>query len=163
MQSRILQLVANPVSALALNLGGMAALYFTPLYMAMMMHPVLHYAVHFHFLAAGCLYTWVICWPRPRAPTGPRFQHGLSSLGSQVVMHSVISQMLYAGLFVSIMAPVEQLHRGAELMYFGGDISEMLLAFALVTTWHPVRKVIPLEAASRLQPQPLLNLSPSDH
>ncbi len=162
MQSRILQLVANPVSALALNLGGMAALYFTPLYMAMMMHPVLHYAVHFHFLAAGCLYTWVIAGPDP-APHRPSVPARLVILGIAVVMHSVISQMLYAGLFVSIMAPVEQLHRGAELMYFGGDISEMLLAFALVTTWHPVRKVIPLEAASRLQPQPLLNLSPSDH
>ncbi len=145
LQSRVLQIVANPISALVLNLGGMAALYFTPLYMAMMMHPALHYIVHFHFLAAGCLYTWVIAGPDP-APHRPSVPVRLVVLGVAVVMHSVLSQMLYAGLFVAIMAPVEQLHRGAELMYYGGDISEMLLAFALVTTWHPVRrrsKVIP--------------------
>lgn len=51
--------------------------------------------------------------------------------------------MLYAGLNVAIQAPREQLQRGAELMYYGGDISEMMLAFALVTTWHPSRKRLP--------------------
>jgi putative membrane protein len=48
--------------------------------------------------------------------------------------------MLYAGLFVTVPAPSAQIQRGAELMYYGGDIAEMLLAFALVSTWHPVRK-----------------------
>jgi putative membrane protein len=126
LQSRVLQIVANPVSALVLNLGGMAALYFTPLYMAMMMHPALHYAVHFHFLAAGCLYTWVIAGPDP-APHRPSVPARLVVLGVAVVIHSVLSQMLYAGLYVAIPAPVQQLQRGAELMYYGGDISEMLL------------------------------------
>jgi len=139
LQGRVLQIVANPLTALLLNLGGMAALYFTPLYMAMMMHPALHYAVHLHFLAAGCLYTWVIAGPDP-APHRPSVPARLVILGVAVVMHSVLSQMLYAGLFVSIPAAADQLQRGAELMYYGGDISEMLLAFALVTTWHPVRK-----------------------
>jgi putative membrane protein len=147
LQSRVLQIVANPVSALLLNLGGMAALYFTPFYMAMMMHPALHYIVHFHFLAAGCLYTWVIAGPDP-APHRPSVPVRLVILGVAVVMHSVLSQMLYAGLFVSIPAAANELQRGAELMYYGGDVSEMLLAFALVTTWHPVRKRPKLSAVS---------------
>jgi putative membrane protein len=33
-----------------------------------------------------------------------------------------------------------QLQRGAELMYYSGDISEILLAFALDTTWRPKRR-----------------------
>jgi len=150
LQSRVLQIVANPVSALLLNLGGMAALYFTPLYMAMMMHPALHYAVHFHFLAAGCLYTWVIAGPDP-APHRPSVPARLVVLGVAVVLHSVLSQMLYAGLFVSISVAANQLQRGAELMYYGGDISEMLLAFALVTTWHPVRKWTQSSSGKRLR------------
>jgi putative membrane protein len=36
-------------------------------------------------------------------------------------------------------APLAQLQRGAELMYYGGDITEMLLAFALVSSCRPVR------------------------
>jgi putative membrane protein len=51
-----------------------------------------------------------------------------------------MSQMLYAGLFVAIPAPAEQLRRGAELMYYGGDITEMLLAFAMVSTWRAARR-----------------------
>ncbi len=116
----------------------------------MMMHPALHYAAHFHFLAAGCLYTWVIAGPDP-APHRPSVPTRLVILGVAVVMHSVLSQMLYAGLFVSIPAAADQLQRGAELMYYGGDISEMLLAFALVTTWHPVRKWTQSGSGKRLR------------
>lgn len=139
LQSRVLQIVANPVTALVLDLGGMVVLYFTPLYVEMMTSPTLHYLVHFHFVAAGCLYTWVIAGPDP-APHRPSVPARLIVLGIAVIIHSVLSQMLYAGIFVAVPAPAEQLQRGAELMYYGGDIAEMLLAFALVTTWHPVRK-----------------------
>ncbi|HEY0785624.1 MAG TPA: cytochrome c oxidase assembly protein [Acidobacteriaceae bacterium] len=139
LQSRALQVVANPLSALALNFGGMAALYFTPLYGAMHRHQALHAIVHIHFLAAGCLYTWVIAGPDP-APHRPSVPTRLLVLGVAVVLHSVLSQLLYADLFVQVSAPAAQLHGGAEWMYYGGDLSEMLLAFALVTTWHPARR-----------------------
>jgi putative membrane protein len=117
----------------------MAALYFTPLYNAAMAHPSLHYLVHLHFLAAGCLYTWVIAGPDP-APHRPSVPMRLLVLGVAVVVHSVLAQMLYAGWHVAVPAPASQLQRGAELMYYGGDIAEMLLAFALVTSWHPAGK-----------------------
>lgn len=139
LRSRYAGIIANPAVALVLDLGGMAALYFTPLYMAMMMHPALHYLVHFHFVAAGCLYTWVIAGPDP-APHRPSVPARLVVLGVAVVIHSVLSQLLYAGWHVAVPAPVTQLQRGAELMYYGGDIAEMLLGFALVSTWHPAPK-----------------------
>ncbi len=139
LRSRVLQLVANPVTALILDMGGMALLYFTPLYVEMMRSPSLHYLVHFHFVAAGCLYTWVIAGPDP-APHRASVPMRLVVLGVAVVIHSLLSQMLYAGIFVAVPAPAEQLQRSAELMYYGGDLAEMLLAVALVTTWHPVRK-----------------------
>ena len=139
LRSRWLQVVANPAVALVLDLGGMAALYFTPLYMAMMVHPALHYLVHLHFVAAGCLYTWVIAGPDP-APHRPSVPVRLLVLGVAVVIHSVLSQLLYAGSHVAIPVPAMQLQRGAELMYYGGDIAEMLLAIGIVTTWHPVHK-----------------------
>ncbi|RZL29429.1 MAG: cytochrome c oxidase assembly protein [Sphingomonas sp.] len=139
LRSRWFRIWANPITALVLNLGGMAALYFTPLYAAMMLHPTLHYLVHFHFVAAGCLYVWVIAGPDP-APHRPSVPMRLVVLGIAVVIHSIMSQMLYAGLFVAIPAPTEQLRRGAELMYYGGDITEMLLAFAMVSIWRPARR-----------------------
>jgi putative membrane protein len=141
LRSRPLQLVANPVTALFLNMGGMAALYFTPLYTAMMIYPRVHYFVHFHFVAVGCLFTWVIAGPDP-APRRPSVPARLVVLGIAVIMHSVLAQLLYSGAFVAVAAPVAQLQHGAELMYYGGDITEMLLAVALVTTWRPVRKPV---------------------
>ncbi|WP_307089824.1 cytochrome c oxidase assembly protein [Sphingomonas faeni] len=133
---RPIRLWANPVTALVLNLGGMAGLYFTPLYMAMMTHAVLHYLVHFHFVAAGCLYVWVIAGPDP-APHRLSVPARLVVLGAAVVIHAIMAQMLYAGWFVTIPVPPHQLRRGAELMYYGGDITEMLLALAMVSSWRP--------------------------
>ena len=133
-----MHVIANPAVALILDLGGMAALYFTPLYGAMMAHPALHYLVHVHFIAAGCLYTWVIAGPDP-APRRPSVPVRLVVLGVAIVIHSVLSQLLYSGWHVAVAAPASQLQHAAELMYYGGDIVAMLLAFALVTTWHPVR------------------------
>jgi putative membrane protein len=134
----VVRIAAHPVVALVLDLGGMAALYFTPLYHQMMMHPALHQAVHLHFVAAGCLYAWAIAGPDP-APARPSVPARLAVLGLAVVIHSVLSQLLYAGWFVVVPATPAQLQAGAALMYYGGDIAEMLLAVALVTTWRPQR------------------------
>ncbi|GAN54765.1 cytochrome c oxidase assembly protein [Tanticharoenia sakaeratensis] len=138
LRSKAFRIWANPITALVLDMGGMAALYFTPLYMAIMMHPGLLYFVHFHFVAAGCLYTWVIAGPDP-APHRASVPQRLIILGVAVVLHSILAQMLYAGIHVTVPAPADQIRRAAELMYYGGDITEMLLAFTLVSTWRPVR------------------------
>jgi putative membrane protein len=142
LRSAPVHLLANPVTALALNIGGMAVLYFTPLYFQMMTHPGLHYLVHFHFVAAGCLYTWVIAGPDP-APRRPSVPVRLVALGVGVLTHSVLAQLLYSGILVTLPIPSEQLTSAAELMYYGGDLTEMLLAFALVSTWRPSRKTEP--------------------
>src|SRR3546814_1421720 len=107
----------------------MAALYFTPLYRIMMVDPTVHYLVHFHFVAAGCLYAWVIAGPDP-APHRLSVPARLVILGIAVILHSVMAQMVYAGFYVQILAQPHQLRGAAELMYYGGDIAEMILAFA---------------------------------
>lgn len=63
--------------------------------------------------------------------------------------HSILSQLLYSGWHVGVAAPAYQLQHAAELMYYGGDIAEMLLAFALVSVWHPVRGNAPQHPAAR--------------
>jgi putative membrane protein len=139
LRSHALHFVAHPATALLLDIGGMAVLYFTPLYAAMMEHPVVHCVVHLHFVAAGCLYTWVIAGPDP-APGRPSVPARLVVLGVAITLHSVIAQMLYAGAFATVPGTAAQLEGGAELMYYGGDIAEILLAFALVSTWRPERR-----------------------
>jgi putative membrane protein len=138
LKSRLLHLIANPVTALALNLGGVAALYFTPLYTVTTLSPILHVVVSSHFLAAGCLFAWVIAGPDP-APRRPSVPMRLVVLGVAITGHAVLAQLLYAGAFVVIPATRDELRAAGDLMYYGGDIAELLLALALVTTWRPRR------------------------
>ena len=43
------------------------------------------------------------------------------------------------GFLTTIHAPINQVHGGAEIMHYGGDTAELLLAAALVATWRPTR------------------------
>ncbi|MHA6797653.1 cytochrome c oxidase assembly protein (plasmid) [Pseudonocardia bannensis] len=135
LRSRAVHLVANPVAAAVLSLGGLAVLYLTPLYAATIGSSVLHHLVHLHFLAAGCLFAWVIAGPDP-APRRPSVPARLVVLGVAIAVHATLSQLMYAGAFVQIPVPPDQRRGGAALMYYGGDIAELLLAFALVATWR---------------------------
>jgi putative membrane protein len=141
LRSRPLHFIAHPATALVLNLGGLAALYFTPLYGAAAGNPVLHNLIHVHFLAAGYLFAWAVAGPDP-APRRPSVPARLVILGVAIAGHAVLSQLLYAGLFVQVPAAAVQLRQAGELMYYTGDIAELLLAFALVSTWRPDRRKI---------------------
>lgn len=135
-RSRPLHLLAHPVTALVLNVGGLAVLYFTPLYTAATQAPGLHWLIHMHFLLAGYLFAWVIAGPDP-APRRPTVPARLVILGVAIAAHAIISQLLYAGLYVQVTATALELRQAGELMYYAGDIAELILAFAMVTTWRP--------------------------
>ncbi|MFC6086076.1 cytochrome c oxidase assembly protein [Sphaerisporangium aureirubrum] len=136
LRSRPFHLLANPWTALTLSTGAMAALYCTPLYRLTSTTPSLHHTLHAHFLLSGYLFTWSIAGPDP-APNRPPVPHRLLTLGVAIAAHATLSQLMYAGLLVDIPAPADQLRGAAELMYYGGDIAELLLAFALVSHWRP--------------------------
>ena len=54
-----------------------------------------------------------------------------------ILGHAVLAQLLYAGVLVHVQAPAHDLKAGADLMYYAGDIAELLLALAMVSTWRP--------------------------
>jgi putative membrane protein len=151
LRGRPFHLLANPWTALVLSVGGMVALYCTPLY-RLTSTSGLHSLVHAHFLLSGYLFAWVIAGPDP-APRRASVPHRLVVLGVAVAVHATLSQLLYAGLLVDVPAPPDELRGAAELMYYGGDIAELLLALALVSTWRPT----PRRTAT---PDPLLRLPP---
>ncbi|MCK8678706.1 cytochrome c oxidase assembly protein [Streptomyces lichenis] len=138
LRSPPLRLIGHPVTALLLSTGTLGALYFTPLYEAVHGRPLAHLALHAHFLLSGCLFAWVIAGPDP-APARPGVPARLVVLGAAIAAHSTVSQLVYANLYLRVRAPLEQLQGGAELMYYGGDIAELLLAAALVAGWRPRR------------------------
>ncbi|MFE9064981.1 cytochrome c oxidase assembly protein [Streptomyces violaceusniger] len=138
LRSRPARLLAHPVTALLLTTGGLALLYFTPLYDTVMGQPGWHWPTHAHFLLSGWLFAYVIAGPDP-APTRPGVPARLVVLGIAIAAHAAIAQLMYGGFWVEVHAPIAEVQGGAELMYYGGDVAELLLAAALVATWRPVR------------------------
>ncbi|NEW74011.1 cytochrome c oxidase assembly protein [Streptomyces rhizosphaericus] len=137
-RSRPARLLGHPVTALLLTTGGLVPLYFTPVYDATMGHPGWHWLTHAHFLLSGWLFAYVIAGPDP-APARPGVPARLVVLGVAIAAHAVIAQLMYGGFWVEVRAPIAEVRGGAEIMYYGGDLAELLLAAALVTTWRPVR------------------------
>ncbi|WP_063788026.1 cytochrome c oxidase assembly protein [Streptomyces sp. NRRL B-1140] len=130
------RVLAHPSVSLVLSAGGLAVLYFTPLYNATATDPTAHWLLHAHFLLSGCLFAYAIAGPDP-APARPGVRARLVYLGVAIAAHAVISQLMYGGFWVDVHAPVDQVRGGAEVMYYGGDLAELLLAGALVATWRP--------------------------
>src|SRR5690606_9633082 len=133
--SGYVRFVSQPAAALVLSVGGMAVLYATPLYAASLEAAWLHGAIHAHFLLAGYLFVWSIAGPDP-APRRPSVPYRLIVLGIAIFAHAAVAQLLYAGL-LAVPASPQELRGGAELMYYGGDLAELALAFALVRNWRP--------------------------
>ncbi|MGW2491474.1 cytochrome c oxidase assembly protein [Streptomyces sp. NPDC001606] len=145
LHSRPARLLAHPAVALPLSTGSLAVLYCTPLYNTAMAHPAGHWLLHAHFLLSGCLFAHVIAGPDP-APARPGVRARLVCLGCAIAVHAVVAQLMYGGFWVDIRAPIPEVQGGAEIMYYGGDIAELLLAAALVATWRPERGVRRLAA-----------------
>jgi putative membrane protein len=149
LRSTPMRIVSNTYLLLVMNIGGLAVLYFTPLYVESTQHQAVHHLVHLHFFLVGYGFAWAIAGsdPAPRRPSVPK---RLAVLGVAILGHAVIAQLLYAGIWVEVPVTAAELKGGADLMYYGGDIGELLLALAVVTTWRPYRSVArPLDPGSR--------------
>jgi putative membrane protein len=130
LHSRAASVLAHPVTATALFVGGIVGLYFTPVYEQTLHHPLLHELVHLHFLAAGCVFAWAFIGadPVPRRGSFP-FRAGLLlfALGA----HAALAKLLYAG-YGQVVDP----QAGAQLMYYGGDAVDVIVLVAFFGRWY---------------------------
>jgi putative membrane protein len=133
LRSRPLRVATHPLTALLLTVGGLAALYLTPLYARTLTDPALHHLVLLHLVLSGTLFAWAVAGPDP-APHRPPVRTRLVVLGVAIAAHAALAQLLYAGLYVQAPATDADRQAAATLMYYGGDLAELLLAFALLQT-----------------------------
>lgn len=130
--SRSIGVLTHPATVVVLDVGALYALYLTPLYGTVQSDPLAHAAMHFHMFAAGFLFAWVIVGLDPSAHRAP----GWMRLGALVVAaaaHATLAKLLYAhGLPHEAAIRGAELRDGAQLMYYGGDVAELLLAGVLI-------------------------------
>lgn len=125
LHTRSARLLTHPATAMLLSNGSLAVLYFTPLYNELSGHPVGHWSLHAHFLLSGCLFAHIMAGPDP-SPKRPAVRVRLAYLGFAIAIHAVIAQMMYGGFWIDIHAPIAEVQGAAEVMYYGGDIAELL-------------------------------------
>lgn len=134
LRSPWIRFVSRPVVAMLLNVGGMYLLYLTPLYAAMHGSAAVHALVHWHFLAAGCLFTWAIAGPDP-APHRPSKRFRLLIVFISMAAHAFLSKAMYAyGWPTGTHHSLEEIRAGAKIMYYGGDFAELLLVIGLFSS-----------------------------
>ncbi|WP_197380003.1 cytochrome c oxidase assembly protein [Mycolicibacterium mengxianglii] len=127
-------LVAPPVAAI-LDLGGLWVLYRTSLFSAMHHQPALSAVVHLHVFAAGVLFSFAICQVDP---TRRRYGFGLraTTLLLAGAAHAVLAKGLYGFPPPGSDIALPDLHAGAQVMYYGGDVVEIALATVLAVQWY---------------------------
>jgi putative membrane protein len=127
------RVLSNPIVAACLNFGGLWVLYTTDLYALMQHYLLLHLIVHIHVFLAGLLFTVTMVYIDP-------VSHRYSYIYRSVVLilslasHGILSKYIYA--YPPAGVAVTQAEHGAMLMYYGGDIIDLLLIWLLCYQWY---------------------------
>ncbi|WP_395575826.1 cytochrome c oxidase assembly protein [Streptomyces sp. BK79] len=125
-----------PLGAL-LDVGGLWLLYRSGLFAAMHHHPWLHAMVHLHVLAAGLLFTFAVCQLDAVRRRWSLTVRGMTLLAAGAA-HAVLAKSLYAAAPPGTTFAAADLHTGAQLMYYGGDLVEAGIAVVLAISWYRV-------------------------
>lgn len=134
LHSPLVRLLGSPFIATTLSVGGIYGVYFTAIYDASLNDPALHDLVHLHLLISGCLLMWafVAVDPVPRVGSD-RLRAVLLfiALGG----HEALAKLMYAGYSEVAGVSADQLHLGAGIMYYGGDLVDVVIVFVFCRRW----------------------------
>jgi putative membrane protein len=130
--------LTHPLTAGILHVGGLYALYLTPLHARTLEHAGVDALVLVHFVVAGCLFAWSLVGPeRVARRTGTGWRIGVLVAASAA--HGYLAKLLYArapGLPPGGVAGAADLRDAARWMYYAGDVAEVALAVALFAAWY---------------------------
>lgn len=122
----------HPVVTTFLNIGGLWLLYTTNLYSLMQESTLLHLIVHFHVFVTGYLFTVSMIYIDP-IPHRIPFLYRSIVFNIALAGHSILSKYIYAHPPDGV--TLEHAETGGMLMYYGGDIIDIVLIFILCLQW----------------------------
>jgi len=135
LHSRLVRVLTTPLVVAVLEVGSLYGLYLTPLFGALHQHPWAHLLIHTHMFLSGCLLSWLLISPDPM-PHRPSITVRVVLLIVVAGSHNVLAKLMYAHALPAAAGPVEEVRLGAQWMYYGGDLIDVLLAVALLGTWY---------------------------
>lgn len=133
LRSTAARVLAHPVTAGVLSVGGLWFIYLTPIFDAMTASPLAHLVVHAHLLAAGYLFTAAVIGIDPHPGRPPRALVA-GVLVAAAAAHAILAKFLYAN-------PLGSLERsdaeaGAQLMYYAGAWVEAAIIIVFCAQWY---------------------------
>lgn len=138
LRGRPVRTLGHPLTAGLLHVGGLVALYLTPLYAMTVASPAVHALVLAHVLLTGCLFTWSLVGPETagRRP-GTAWRAGV--LVGASAAHGYLAKVPF--LRAPDLPPgaghdVADLQAAARGMSVAGDVVEVVLAVALFAAWY---------------------------
>ncbi|UJF36208.1 cytochrome c oxidase assembly protein [Paenibacillus hexagrammi] len=137
LKSSPFRLLHNPFTASTLHIGGLWLLYTTDIYSWMHRSTIGHTGVHVHIFLAGYLFTASMVSIDP-APHRTSFLYRSLVLLIALSAHGILSKYLYAHPPSGV--PAAQAELGSMIMYYGGDIVDIVLICILFSKWfHAAR------------------------
>ena len=119
-----IRLIAHPMTAALLNVGGLWLLYTTNLYGMMHTSAFVHYVVHLHIFFAGYVFTHVIL-SIDFYPHRASWRLRAIVLIVAIAAHNILAKWIYANPLQMISQ--QQAEIGAMWMYYGGAIVELAI------------------------------------
>ena len=137
--ARPVGLLLLPPVAVVLDIGGLWLLHRTGLFALTHHRPLPAALTQVHMLAAGLLFSFAVCQLDP-----VRRRRSLAVRGSTLLVagaaHAVLAKGLYGAPPPGTTFTAVDLHTGAQLMYYGGDLVEIALAVVLAVQWYSRRR-----------------------
>lgn len=135
LHSRFVGLLTTAPAVVVLSVGGVFTYYLTPLYDLAHRNDWAQGLAHLHMFLAGCLLSWYLIGrdPLPRRPTLPA---ALVVLLITAAGHDLLAKVLYAQSNTALDADPARVQLGAQIMYYGGNAVEVLLAVVVMGDWY---------------------------
>lgn len=140
LRSLPVRVVSHPATAAVLNAGGLWLLYVSPLYHLMHSSVWVHGLVHAHVLLAGTVFTAAIISPDPN-PHRASLRLRAVVMVAFIAAHSILAKWLYAHPPAGV--DTADARMGAQLMYYGGDVVDVVLLVLLFLGWYPLTRPRP--------------------
>lgn len=131
------RIITDPVIATLLNIGGLWLLYTTSLYSLMHENSMVYFFVHVHVLLAGYLFTVSLIYIDPVFHRNS-FVYRAFVLILALASHGILAKYIYAHPPEGV--PIRQAEQGSMIMYYGGDLIDVVIIFILCLHWFKATK-----------------------
>lgn len=125
--------ISHPITATVLNIGGLWLIYEAGLFTAMQHSMLIHILVHFHVFAAGYLFTASMIYTDTALHRTSYIMRSFTMIIA-FAGHGVLSKLIFVEPPGGI--PQAQGETGGLLMFYGGDLIDLLVIFIFCLQWY---------------------------